>query len=468
MGITSSSLSPNPTSKQQAELNSLLLQAVASSEPAISDSEIDEIVLDLLDRGADVNTKNSAGETPLILAAQHGYIRTLRTLINEGAFVNASKSNGQTVMTSSLSSPYPYLTPEEILTGTISNNYDTIPWHWIFEQFRDPEIAFSNSTAHFLLTTLPQPEKTRTQALLHDMLNLNLNRYEREMLSDKRKWRKDLAAMGLTEGKQIRAMEVHFQRDVGWDSLTYLAAILPEEAAEVLNQAKKNREEHFEKKFEYRPASYEISKQLLNEKQIKDLRDSACGAEEIHNDKIVRLPKFTRHILDWKGQEKEVIDYKEAGKAIARQHKLNSLLLRAAKNPDGKVCSLGTIHTLEDLLDQGADINTSDNNGSTALMHASYRGHKKTVQTLIEHGADLDVRNLDDKTALMLAAAELDQKTIRILFKNDNQNEINLSIPHKSFQAKAEGEDIRVVFDEAKNKIKQEIIESKERDKDKR
>ena len=42
------------------------------------------------------------------------------------------------------------------------------------------------------------------------------------------------------------------------------------------------------------------------------------------------------------------------------------------------------------------------------------------------------------------------------------QAEINLSIPHRSFVAKSEGSDIRAIFDEAKDKLKHELIKYKE------
>lgn len=41
------------------------------------------------------------------------------------------------------------------------------------------------------------------------------------------------------------------------------------------------------------------------------------------------------------------------------------------------------------------------------------------------------------------------------------QAEIHLNIPHKSFMAKADGSDLRVVFDEAKNKLKRELTDYK-------
>lgn len=41
--------------------------------------------------------------------------------------------------------------------------------------------------------------------------------------------------------------------------------------------------------------------------------------------------------------------------------------------------------------------------GTTALMAASVRGHKSVVDALLRHGANVDQQNLDGHTALMFA-----------------------------------------------------------------
>lgn len=45
----------------------------------------------------------------------------------------------------------------------------------------------------------------------------------------------------------------------------------------------------------------------------------------------------------------------------------------------------------------------NEQDGTTALMAASVRGHKAAVDALIKHGASLDLQNLDGHTALMFA-----------------------------------------------------------------
>ena len=60
---------------------------------------------------------------------------------------------------------------------------------------------------------------------------------------------------------------------------------------------------------------------------------------------------------------------------------------------------------LKKLLDQGASIEQSREDGKTALMLAAVNGHEPVVKLLLESGAKPDERSWGKKeTALMLAA----------------------------------------------------------------
>lgn len=53
---------------------------------------------------------------------------------------------------------------------------------------------------------------------------------------------------------------------------------------------------------------------------------------------------------------------------------------------------IGTLTIVENLIDQGLDINATDNNGWTALMHASYEGHLNVMKALLGAGANMDTK----------------------------------------------------------------------------
>ena len=63
----------------------------------------------------------------------------------------------------------------------------------------------------------------------------------------------------------------------------------------------------------------------------------------------------------------------------------------------------GDVGALEAELAAGADVNSFDRHGQTALMLAAHNGHLAAVDSLVRHGAELDVRAKFGLSALMLA-----------------------------------------------------------------
>jgi ankyrin repeat protein len=69
------------------------------------------------------------------------------------------------------------------------------------------------------------------------------------------------------------------------------------------------------------------------------------------------------------------------------------------------------------LLVLGADVNTRDRYGQTALMLAAHAGHREVVETLIAHRANLDVTAKFGLSALMLAVVAGHAEVARVLAK---------------------------------------------------
>lgn|SRR5574341_2281198 len=67
------------------------------------------------------------------------------------------------------------------------------------------------------------------------------------------------------------------------------------------------------------------------------------------------------------------------------------------------------------LLDQGADINSLDEHGQTALMNAVYGGDVELTQILIQRGAELNHTAKYRLTALMLAVINNRAEIVRLL-----------------------------------------------------
>ena len=59
-----------------------------------------------------------------------------------------------------------------------------------------------------------------------------------------------------------------------------------------------------------------------------------------------------------------------------------------------------------------AEVNTKEEEGETALIAATYRGHIDIVKALLEAGADLNARDKNGKTALTYAEEKSHSETV--------------------------------------------------------
>ena len=75
----------------------------------------------------------------------------------------------------------------------------------------------------------------------------------------------------------------------------------------------------------------------------------------------------------------------------------------------------GNLEMVRFLLEQGANANAKDNQGTTALIGAAYNGHAEIVKALLAYGADSNAKQYDGQTALMGAAFRGHAEIVKIL-----------------------------------------------------
>ena len=63
----------------------------------------------------------------------------------------------------------------------------------------------------------------------------------------------------------------------------------------------------------------------------------------------------------------------------------------------------------------GADVNATDERGSTPLLEAARYGHEDIARVLIAAGANVNAKDKDGKTALMLAVQGNHDEVVRVL-----------------------------------------------------
>lgn len=75
----------------------------------------------------------------------------------------------------------------------------------------------------------------------------------------------------------------------------------------------------------------------------------------------------------------------------------------------------GDLEEVKRLLNGGADINTHDNYGRTALLRAADQGHLEVVNVLLDKGADLNTKDNRGETALIAAVRKHHSEVANVL-----------------------------------------------------
>src|SRR6267142_880266 len=86
----------------------------------------------------------------------------------------------------------------------------------------------------------------------------------------------------------------------------------------------------------------------------------------------------------------------------------SNTMLFAAGPPDLLVAIRNGYHSqVRNLIEAGGDVNTVDNDGTTALMHSVIESDVKMMKLLIDKGAHVNMKNALDSTALVYATTNL-------------------------------------------------------------
>ena len=81
--------------------------------------------------------------------------------------------------------------------------------------------------------------------------------------------------------------------------------------------------------------------------------------------------------------------------------------------------NMGHLEVVQQLIEQGADVNGKDALGNTPLMAAAYTGQDDMVGILLASGADITAKGFDSKTAKDLAQELGHQKVLLIFGEHD-------------------------------------------------
>jgi ankyrin repeat protein len=81
-------------------------------------------------------------------------------------------------------------------------------------------------------------------------------------------------------------------------------------------------------------------------------------------------------------------------------------------------CTLGHTKVVQLLLENSADVNTTDKDGNSPLHHACSRGHTDVVRLLLKNDANVNAINNEDNTPLYIACRYGHTIVVKLLLEN--------------------------------------------------
>ena len=117
----------------------------------------------------------------------------------------------------------------------------------------------------------------------------------------------------------------------------------------------------------------------------------------------------------------------------AEKTQLNKKLIKAIKKKDFK--------KLNKLLEKGANVNSQDKLGWTALMEVAFQGHLEITNALLEiEGINVNAQDIDGWTALMIAADQGHLEIVKALLKKGADTKIKNSKGETALQLAKDNE----------------------------
>ena len=343
--------------------------------------EAEDIVKELLGRGADIRSRNVLGETALFRAAKQGYCRITRVLTEAGADVNARDKSGASVLLSTISSNHRRLSKVVTLLlelGADVHSQDSAgdtalaaaAARGLSETVKlildhNPHVDTSNRAGETALTLTAAAEATLEGSRPYDKKG---NRID------------DRIRMAAATEEYSRTMEllldygasVDLKNEAGNTALTLAAAKGKPDAVKLLLK---------------HGANINISNGAENTALILAALTNAT------------LVEFGLRVYRSDAKLGPTIYHSDAAFRMTAAMKRKTEIMQF-------------------LLDHGASIDSKNKDGDTALILAAKEGQLDVVKFLLSHGADAHAMNKDGDTALFLTAHNWHPEVYQLLLEH--------------------------------------------------
>jgi len=368
--------------------------------------ELEELVR-LLDGGEDIETKNDARQTPLILAAANNRVDVIRELVRRGANLEATeKESLHTPLLAAIRERHIEATRVLVeagagLSAEADNGANALDMADLTDQDEISEFLEESGAKHGTMFVEWAADKDPER--LAAAITIGSLRFTRWLISNGA----DVQAPTSTNGSPLseasyyghphiaeylieQGADLDFGNDLGFTPVHEAAANNRVEVARVLIAAgadvtipndRRNTPLHAAAQRGF----VEIGEMLLD-----------AGAE-------INAQNETGHTPLWAAIQDNFVPFARMllrrGANVGMSTKMGSTILHC-------IAQEGRGELLADVLEKGAVVDAASSVGLTPLGSASYNGHSEVVRELLSAGADPNHRTNDDLTPLHLTAIE--------------------------------------------------------------
>lgn len=365
-------------------LNALLLDGISKGADL-------QVVKDLIERGADVNARDSGGSTPLIHASRSANLEFIKYLIENGADVNARDKMGYT---------------------PLGNACDLarINGHWELVKLliqhgataEDWSSVIGSGNLEIVKLLVEHGAKTRDFDIPQSSVALGMG-VKTPLMVAAESGKLDIARYLIEQGSDVNA------RDSYYTPLIYAILSGNKDVVKYLVETAKADVNALSKE-NLSPITYAARSDKFNDADCKEVIESLVvnGADVNIKDGV---SFYTPLIYAAERGNMEVVKYLVENGAIVKQSDLIDLtaLMVASQN--------GHLNVVRYLLDHNADVNEQNKNHETPIIFAAKNGHLEVVKLLIQKGAS-DTINNNKETPVILASKNGHLEVVKYLVDN--------------------------------------------------
>ncbi|POR33318.1 Uncharacterized protein TPAR_06484 [Tolypocladium paradoxum] len=364
------------------------------SPPLAAANGDEETVQQLVEESADVDLKDSHGQTPLSRAAANGHEVIVRLLVEKGANIESKDSYGQTPLSWAAANGHEVIVQQLLATGRVDadtkDNYGRTPISWAAAKGQEAIVKLLLATGKVDADTKDNDGRTPISWAAA-------------------KGQEAIVKLLLATGEvDVDGKDNDGRTPLLWAAAKYIDRINNIEMGRMSNRSLQDDEkqiwllEHMNREM-FRMAlggRDNVIQQLLETGKVdidikdKDGRTPLSWAAANGNEDIVPLLLTTGKVdIDTKDND--------------------------GRTPLSWAAAKGSEDVVQQLLETGkVDIDIKDKDGRTPLSWAAANGHEDVVQQLLETGkVDIDAEDKDGQTPISWATANGDEDMVQQLLK---------------------------------------------------